>query len=69
MDAVAVVTAPPEEQRKCAAEINRWLSKGRIRAKIDRVMPLEETAAAHKLQEENTLGKAGTLAGKIVLKP
>ena len=28
-----------------------------------------EAAAAHKLQEENTLQKAGTLAGKIVLKP
>ena len=25
-----------------------------------------EAAAAHKLQEENTLGKAGTLVGKIV---
>ena len=30
---------------------------------------LSEAAAAHKLQEENTLQKAGTLAGKIVLKP
>ena len=27
------------------------------------------TAAAHRLQEENTIGGAGTLAGKIVLKP
>ena len=26
-------------------------------------------AAAHRLQEENTIGKAGTLAGKIVIKP
>ena len=24
---------------------------------------------AHRLQEENTIGKAGTLAGKIVLTP
>ena len=61
--------SPPEEQRKCAAEINRWLAKGKLRAKIDRVMPLAEAAAAHRLQEENTLQKAGTLAGKIVLKP
>ena len=35
----------------------------------DRVLPLSDAAAAHKLQEENTLHKAGTLAGKIVLKP
>jgi NADPH2:quinone reductase len=61
--------APPEEQRKCAAEINRWLAKDRIRPKIDRVMPLSETAAAHALQEDNTIRGAGTLAGKIVLKP
>ena len=33
------------------------------------VMPLTETAAAHRLQEENTLAMAGTLAGKIVLEP
>jgi NADPH:quinone reductase len=65
----AMFNAPPEEQRKCAAEINRWLSKGRIRPKIDRVMRLSETAAAHKLQEQSTIHGAGTLAGKIVLEP
>jgi len=65
----AMFNSPPEEQRKCAAEINRWMANGKLRAKIDRVMPLAETAAAHRLQEQNTLKKAGTLAGKIVLKP
>ena len=35
---------------------------------IDRVLPLSAAAAAHRLQEENTLHKAGTLAGKIVLR-
>ncbi|MBU6398960.1 MAG: NADPH:quinone reductase [Verrucomicrobia bacterium] len=61
--------APPAEQRRCAADINRWLARGKLRAHIDRVMPLAETAAAHRLQEENTIGGAGTLSGKIVLKP
>jgi hypothetical protein len=28
-----------------------------------------EAAAAHRLQEENTLNKAGSLSGKIVLTP
>lgn len=65
----AMFNAPADEQRKCAAEINRWLAKGRLKPRIDRVMKLSETAAAHKLQEENTLGKAGTLSGKIVLIP
>jgi NADPH2:quinone reductase len=65
----AMFNAPPEEQRKCAAEINRWLAKGKLRPRIDRVMPLSEAAAAHRLQEDNTLRQAGTLAGKIVLTP
>jgi NADPH2:quinone reductase len=65
----AMFNSPPEEQRKCAAEINRWLTKGKLGAKIDRVMRLSEAADAHCLQEENTLHGAGTLAGKIVLEP
>ena len=32
-------------------------------------MPLAEAAAAHRIQEENTIGKSGALSGKIVLKP
>ena len=58
-----------EQQQQCGADINRWLSEGKLQANIDRVLPLEETAAAHRLQEENTIGLAGTLSGKIVLKP
>lgn len=61
--------ATAAEQRACAAGINRWLSTGRIKARVDRVMPLDQAVAAHRLQEDNTLGKKGTLAGKIVLKP
>ena len=41
----------------------------KIRAIIDRIMPLSETAKAHQLQEDNTLRRAGTLSGKIVLTP
>ena len=64
---LAMFNAPPQEQRKCAAEINRWLARGKLKPRIDRVMPLEKTAAAHRLQEQNTLKHAGTLSGKIVL--
>ena len=63
----AMFNSPAQEQRKAAAEINRWLARGKLRPRIDRVMPLSEAAAAHRLQEENTLQGAGTLAGKIVL--
>jgi NADPH2:quinone reductase len=65
----AMFNAPAEDQRKCAEEMNRWLAEGKLRARIDRVLPLSQTVEAHRLQEENTIGKKGTLAGKIVLKP
>lgn len=57
------------EQRTAADDINRWLASGKLKAHISRVLPLSQAAQAHKLQEENTLQKADTLAGKIVLKP
>jgi NADPH2:quinone reductase len=66
---VVVFMATPEEQRACALDINRWLVEGKLKARIDRMMPLAETAAAHRLQEESTIGKTGKLAGKIVLTP
>lgn len=69
MHGFAMFNAPPDKQRQCAEEINRWMAEGKLRAKVARVMPLAETAAAHRLQEENTLQMAGTLAGKIVLEP
>jgi NADPH2:quinone reductase len=61
--------ATPTEQRTCADDINQWLQAGKLKANISRVLPLAQAVAAHKLQEENTLQKSGTLAGKIVLKP
>jgi NADPH2:quinone reductase len=64
----AMFNATPLEQDACAADINRWLVSGQLRANIAREMPLSETAAAHRLQEDNTLRHAGTLSGKIVLR-
>ncbi len=61
--------ATAAEQRAAADDINRWLASGRLKANISRVLPLADAAQAHKLQEENTLQKAGTLGGKIVLRP
>jgi NADPH2:quinone reductase len=65
----AMFNAPAEEQQTSARDINRWLAEGRLKPRIDRVLPLSKAAEAHKLQEDNTLHKAGTLAGKIVLVP
>ena len=57
-----------QEQAACAADLNRWLAGG-LRAPIGAVMPLAETAAAHRLQEEGTIGRTGRLDGKIVVEP
>jgi NADPH2:quinone reductase len=65
----AMFNATADEQRTCAEDINRWLAEGQLRPRIDRVLPLAQAAEAHRLQEESTVGKKGTLAGKIVLKP
>ena len=65
----AMFNSSPEENRAAATEISRWMSEGKLKAQNDRVMPLSETAAAHRLQEESTVHKSGALAGKIVLKP
>lgn len=62
-------SAHPDEQRAAAAGLNTWLVAGRLKPRIDRILPLAEAATAHRLQEENTIQKSGTLAGKIVLKP
>lgn len=61
--------ASSEEQQACARDINRWLAEGKLKARISARFPLAEAAAAHQMQEDNTLSKAGTLAGKIVLTP
>ena len=59
--------ASPDELRECATDINTWLDDGRLQAQIGHRFDLSEAAAAHRLQEDNTLQKSGTLAGKIVL--
>jgi NADPH2:quinone reductase len=65
----AMFNATPDEQRSCADAINTLATKGQWKPLIGRTFQLSEAAAAHRLQEENTLQKQGTLAGKIVLVP
>jgi NADPH2:quinone reductase len=65
----AMFNSHASEQRAAANDINRWMASGKLAPRIDRVWPLARTAEAHKLQEDNTIRRAGTLAGKIVLKP
>lgn len=65
----AMFNAAPEEQRACANDINRWLSEKKLRVHLGKTFRLDETAAAHQFLEDNTLRKAGTLTGKVVIIP
>lgn len=59
--------APAEQQQQSARDINRWLAEGKLHVPIGATFSLDDAAAAHRLQEDNTLRGAGTLRGKIVV--
>lgn len=63
----AMFNATPDEQRTSAEAMNAAYTAGQWKPNIGQSFPLAEAAAAHQLQEENTLQKTGTLSGKIVL--
>jgi NADPH:quinone reductase len=65
----AMFNATPQEQRRCAEDINRLLAAKKLHVPIGRTFALSEAAAAHRFLEENTLHKAGTLTGKAVVVP
>src|SRR5262249_22499949 len=65
----AMFNATPAEQRRSADDINRWLAERNLNMPIGRKFKFAEAAAAHRFLEENTLHKAGTLIGKVVLMP
>ncbi len=72
----AMFAMTAEEQQVCAADIARWMQpphdlvpRFQLKALVGARFPLAETAKAHELQEVNTLRKAGTLSGKIVIVP
>lgn len=65
----AMFNATPAEQRHCAEAMNQWMAEGKLKPLIGKQLTFSQAAAAHQLQEENTLGKAGTLTGKIVATP
>jgi NADPH2:quinone reductase len=65
----AMFNATPDEQRACADDINRWLAAKKLHVTIGKEFPLAQTAAAHRFLEENTVQKAGTLTGKVIVVP
>ncbi len=65
----AMFNASADEQRAAAKDLNSLMADGKLRPLIGKRFSLDDAAAAHQLQEENTLSGAGTLTGKIVLTP
>jgi NADPH:quinone reductase len=59
--------SPPEEQRHCATEINRFAEDGKLKPQVGRTFPLAQAAAAERFLEENALKGAGSLTGKVVI--
>lgn len=71
----AMFNASPDEQRECATAINDLYARNGTmlgigwHPAVGITLPLSQAAAAHQLQEDNTLHKKSTLSGKIVLIP
>lgn len=63
-----VFKATPDEQRRSADALNRWLAEGAYQPLVGQELPLEQAAEAHRLQEEKTLRGAGGMEGKIVVR-
>ncbi len=47
----AMFNATPDEQRRCADDINRWLVEGKLNPPIGKTFPLEKAATAHRFLE------------------
>jgi len=65
----AMFNFTPEEQQRCAEDMNRWAAVGQLKPIIGKTFPLDQAAEAQKFLEENTIGGAGTLVGKVVITP
>jgi NADPH2:quinone reductase len=63
----AMFNASPEEQRTCAKTIAGFYRRSGWKPRIGQSFPLSRAADAHRLQEDNSVNKKGSLTGKIVL--
>lgn len=63
----AMFNYPAAAQRPAADDINRWLAEGKLKANVGKTFPLDQAAEAQAFLEDNTINKAGNLAGKVVV--
>jgi NADPH:quinone reductase-like Zn-dependent oxidoreductase len=60
--------ATPAEQAACAVDISRWLAEGALKVQVGQTFDLDQAVEAHRFLEENTLGFAGKLVGKVLVR-
>jgi NADPH:quinone reductase len=63
----AMFNATPEQQRRCAVDIVRWIEEGQLKVIVGRSFPLSAATEAHRFLEENAIKGAGSLVGKVVI--
>ena len=59
--------ASPDEQRRCADDMVRWIEDGVLKPIVGRSFPLSAAREAVQFLEENSLKGAGSLVGKVVI--
>ena len=64
----AMFNTSAERQRQAAAAVSQSLAQRRLQVRVGAAYPLAEAAQAHAFLEANTLGMAGTLTGKVVVR-
>jgi NADPH:quinone reductase len=63
----AMFNASADQQRRCAADIVRWIEEGILKPLVGRAFPLSATIDAVRFLEEKTLKGSGTPTGKVVI--
>jgi NADPH2:quinone reductase len=63
----AMFNASADQQRRCAADIVRWIEEGILKPLVGRAFPLSATVDAVRFLEQKTVKGSGTLAGKVVI--
>ena len=63
----AMFNASPDEQRRSAEDMVKWVEAGQLKTLIGKTFPIAEAAEAHKFLEANAIHGAGTLTGKVVI--
>jgi NADPH2:quinone reductase len=63
----AMFNATADQQRRCAADMIRWIEEGLLKPLVGRAFPLAAAVEAERFLEDKCLKGTGSLAGKVVI--